>query len=97
MRRVVWSESALSDFERAIIHIAMQDASAARLVAGRIDATAGRLADIPAGRPGRVLGTYEKPVLKTPYVIAYTVSDGAVTILRVIHGSRDWPEGDWPT
>lgn len=96
MRRLVWSESALADFERAILYIAEQDVSAARLVADRIDETARLLAEMPVGRPGRVIGTYEKSVLRTPYIFAYAVSDHSVTILRVIHGSRDWPEGEWP-
>jgi toxin ParE1/3/4 len=96
MRRVVWSESAFSDFEQAIFYVAERNVSAARLVANRVDAAARQLAEMPVGRPGRVLGTYEKPVLRTPCIIAYAVSDSAITILRLIHGSRDWPEGDWP-
>lgn len=96
MRRLVWSESALADFVQAISFIAGQDATAPRLVAERIDAAGRQLAEMPIGRPGRVLGTYEKPVLRTPYIIAYAVSERTVTVLRVIHGSRDWPEGEWP-
>lgn len=96
MRRLVWSESAFADFSQAISYIAERNPSAARLVAERIDAALRQLAEIPLGRPGRVLGTYEKPVLKTPYTVAYAVSEQSVTILRVIHGSRDWPEGEWP-
>jgi toxin ParE1/3/4 len=52
------------------------------------------------GRIGRVSGTYEKVVGGLPYVIAYAITDRAgreaVTILRVIHGARDWPDEDWP-
>lgn len=96
MRRLVWSESALADFEQAISYIAARDRSAALLVMERIDIAARHLAETPIGRPGRVLGSYEKSVLRTPYIIAYAVSDSSITILRVIHGSRDWPEGEWP-
>lgn len=96
MRHLVWSESALADFSQAISWIVERDVSAARLVAERIDSTARQLAEMPIGRPGRVLGTYEKPVLRTPYIVAYALTDQNVTILRVIHGSRDWPEGEWP-
>lgn len=96
MRRLVWSESALADFAQAISFIADRDPSAARLVAERVDTAGRRLAEMPVGRPGRVLGTYEKPVLRTPYIIAYAMSGHTVTILRVIHGSREWPEGEWP-
>jgi plasmid stabilization system protein ParE len=53
------------------------------------------------GRKGRVGGTYEKPVPRLPYIMAYalsTLADGseAVVILRVIHGVRNWPEDEWP-
>lgn len=96
MRRLVWSQSALADFEQAILYLAEREVAAARLVAERIDKAARQLADMPTGRSGRVLGTYEKFVPKTPYIIAYAVADQSITILHVIHGSRDWPEGEWP-
>ena len=96
MRRLVWAESALADFEQAISYLAQEDRSAARLVAERIDHASRQLAAIPTGRPGRVAGTYEKSVARSPYIIAYAISGHTVTILRVIHGSRDWPEGEWP-
>jgi len=35
-------------------------------------------------------------VLRTPYILAYALSEDTLTILRVIHGSRDWPEDAWP-
>ncbi|CAM5774227.1 type II toxin-antitoxin system RelE/ParE family toxin [Bosea minatitlanensis] len=52
------------------------------------------------GRPGRVAGSYERPVTRLPYIIAYAlVFQGGrevIAILRVIHAARDWPEEDWP-
>lgn len=96
MSRIAWSQSALADFARAISYIAERDASAARLVAGRIDRAVRQLAEMPTGRPGRVHGTYEKPVLRTPYIVAYAVDERGITILHVIHGRRDWREGEWP-
>lgn len=96
MRKLVWSSSALSDFEQAISYLARQDAATARLVAGRIDATARKLAEISTGRPGRVAGTYEKSVGRTPYIIAYAISGDTCAILRIIHDRRDWPRGAWP-
>lgn len=70
--------------------------SAARLVRQRIARTVELLAETPVGHPGRVKGTYEKLVLRTPYIIAYALSDQAVTLLHVIHSHRDWPEDTWP-
>ena len=41
-----------------------------------------------------------KPVGGLPYIIAYAIDrkDDAETIavLHVIHGARDWREGEWP-
>lgn len=96
MRLVAWSDDALQDFDSAILYIAREDSQAATLVADRIEAAVGLLAEMPIGRQGRVKGTYEMPVQKTRYIIAYALSDRAITILRVIHGSRDWPDDAWP-
>ena len=96
MRDVIWSDDALDDLEAAFLHTAQDNRHAASLVADRIEAAVALLARHPIGRPGRVKDTYEKPVLKTPYIIAYTVSDETLAILRVIHTSRDWPSGAWP-
>jgi toxin ParE1/3/4 len=96
MRRLVWAESALADFEQAITYLAHQDRSAARLVAERIDHAARQLAKVPTGRPGRVTGTYEKSVARTPYIIAYALHGEGIIVLRVIHSARNWPTENWP-
>ena len=101
MRRVVWSNDALTEFDQIIDHIARDDPRAAIGVADRIDETVLALAEMPVGRQGRVAGTYEKVVVGLPYIIAYALSRGptgdeTLTVLRVIHGARNWPEGEWP-
>jgi plasmid stabilization system protein ParE len=52
------------------------------------------------GRPGRVAGTYEKSVTGLRYIIAYALTRRGdreiVSILRVIHTARDWPDEEWP-
>ena len=55
-------------------------------------AAVARLADHPVmGRPGRVAGTRELPVVGTPYVVVYRVEAAAVVVLRILHGARRWP------
>jgi toxin ParE1/3/4 len=46
------------------------------------------------GRPGRVDGTREMVIVRTRYIVAYTIDPHieAVIILRVIHGARRWPD-----
>jgi toxin ParE1/3/4 len=65
-------------------------------VTERIDRAARDLGAMQIGRPGRVVGTYEKVVTGLPYIVAYAVEPAEVIILRVIHGARDWPPGRWP-
>ena len=99
-RPVRWEREALDDFKAQIGYIATDNPYAAQRVASRIQAAAASLGDMVAGRPGRVAGTYERVVTHLPYIIAFEISetgDGeAITILRVIHTSRDWPEGERP-
>jgi len=43
------------------------------------------------GRVGRVDGTRELVIDRTPYIAVYRLVDDAVRILRILHGSRLWP------
>ncbi len=71
------------------------------MVSARLRTAATQLGELPTGRPGRVPATYEKLAPGLPYILAYeiaTAPDGSelIAILHVIHGARDWPEGEWP-
>lgn len=44
------------------------------------------------GRPGRVPGTRELVVTRTPYIVAYKLRNDTVEVLRVLHGARMWPD-----
>lgn len=101
MRPVVWSKHAHNDFRGIIGYIAQDNPTAAHNVATRIDQTIQALAATPTGRKGRVSGSYEKVVRGMPYIIAYALGEEpkgheTITILRVIHGARDWREESWP-
>ncbi|EQB32648.1 type II toxin-antitoxin system RelE/ParE family toxin [Sphingobium ummariense] len=98
MRYVQWSHDALADLERQVITIAKDNPQAAHRVAKRIRATGDALAEFATGHPGRVSGTYEKSVTRLPYIIAYALSEDAtvLTILHVIHTSRNWLADEWP-
>jgi toxin ParE1/3/4 len=101
VRDIVWSDSSLDDLDSLAAYIAADNRSAAVRVLDRIEQTVDNLAHAPTGRTGRVAGTYEKPVRGLPYIIAYALQrrprgGERVVVLRVIHGARDWPEGEWP-
>jgi toxin ParE1/3/4 len=44
------------------------------------------------GRPGRVHGTRELVITRTPYIAIYRLSSEAIQILRLLHGAQQWPE-----
>jgi toxin ParE1/3/4 len=98
---VVWSENALDDLDSAIAYVAADNPIAARKVLERIDAAGDSLGQVATGRRGRVAGTYEKSVRGLPYILAYAIQPlpggrERIVILRVIHGARNWPPGEWP-
>jgi plasmid stabilization system protein ParE len=101
VRDVVWADVALNDMDSLAEYIAADNRTAALKVLDRIERTVENLSHAPTGRAGRVAGTYEKPIRGLPYIIAYALqrrSKGVerLVILRVIHGARNWPEGEWP-
>ncbi len=96
MRRVVWSDDALDDLDDAMFFIGADSPGAAHIVVDRIEAAIDLLAEMPVGRVGRVTGTYEWHVQRTPYIVSYSLTDETLHVLHVIHGSRNWPAGEWP-
>lgn len=91
---IIWSPEAIGDLAAARAFIAENNPEAARRVALHIiDTIETTLAGNPnIGRPGRVPGTRELVIAKTPFVIPYRVKNDSIHILRVYHGARRWPE-----
>jgi plasmid stabilization system protein ParE len=82
----------MQDLERLAVYIAEESERNAFLVESRIHESAKRLSLIQGGgRPGRVTGTRELVVLRTPYILVYRLTAGTVCILRVYHCARRWP------
>jgi plasmid stabilization system protein ParE len=90
--KVIWSHRAKRDLQGLVVTIAEESLQRADLVSGRILRSAQLLYRTPrAGRPGRVAGTRERVVGRTPYILAYKILSARVKILRVYHGARRWP------
>ena len=88
-----WTRQAIADLDHAFDFVATDDPRAARVLIETIDrATGGLTAHPQLGRPGRVSGTRELVVPRTPYIVAYRLDRGTIAILAVIHGARRWPE-----
>jgi toxin ParE1/3/4 len=101
VREVRWSVAALEDLESVLVHIAADNPTAAFAVIDKLETIGTQLGEMATGRKGRVSGTYEKPVVGLPYILAYAIEtrpDGTerIVILRIIYGARDWPDESWP-
>ncbi len=90
--RLEWSVLAFEDRLAIFDHIEADSPRAAILTDGRILDQVRRLKHFPGiGRPGRIVGTRELIVNRTPYIVAYRVAGDKVVILRVLHGAQMWP------
>jgi toxin ParE1/3/4 len=90
----VWSPEAIADLESLRAYIEQDDPAAARRVALHIIHNVETLLpDHPdMGRPGRVSGTRELVIPKTPFIVPYRLEGNRIQILRVFRGARRWPE-----
>jgi addiction module RelE/StbE family toxin len=90
--RLQWSIFAQTDRNAIFEYIEADSPQAAITVDDRIRAQVSRLARYPqSGRPGRVAGTRELVIHRTPYIAAYRIAGDTVRILRVLHGAQPWP------
>ena len=91
--RIEWLPVAARERESQLAYVAERNPWAAIDMGDAIEAAVQQLAHHPQlGRLGRVEGTRELVIGHTPYVVVYTVSDEAVRVLRVLHGSQQWPD-----
>lgn len=90
---VVWSRRAIRNIRAARAYIARENPVAASVVIERIIQQVEMLLNFSPGigRPGRIAGTRELVVARTPYVVVYRIGTDHVDILAVIHHARDWP------
>jgi toxin ParE1/3/4 len=92
--KVVWSPEAIDDLAALRAFIAENDPGAARrIVLAILRHIEELLPDNPEmGRPGRVPGTRELVIPRTPFIAPYRFSGNTLQVLRVYHGARRWPE-----
>lgn len=90
--KLVWSKAAIRDLDEIAAYIAADSEKVAELVEVRNDREAQLLSRFPqCGRIGRVPGTRERVVGRTPFILAYRFVSGRVRILRIYRGARKWP------
>ena len=72
--------------------IAKEAPEVVRTLALLIDKAATQIAAFPlVGRPGRVVGTRELIIARTPFILVYRIKGAAVEVLRVLHSAQKWP------
>jgi toxin ParE1/3/4 len=91
---ILWSPEAIEDLTSLRAYIAGDNPSVAREVVLHIMHDIEQLlSDNPQmGRPGRVPGTRELVIPRTPFIVPYRLQRNIIQILRVFHGARRWPE-----
>jgi toxin ParE1/3/4 len=91
---LIWSPESIHDLISLRAHIAEHDPAAAKRVALHIlYCVENLLSENPQlGNPGRVPGTRELVIPKTPYIVPYRIRGTTIEIVRVYHSSRRWPE-----
>ena len=91
---IVWSPEAIEDLLSLRVHIAEDNPAAARRVVLHVlESIEQLLPDNPQiGRAGRVSGTRELVIPRTPYIVPYRFQRTTIQILRVYHGARRWPD-----
>ena len=43
------------------------------------------------GRPGRLEGTRELVISRTPFIVVYRVKGMRIEVIRLLHSSQQWP------
>ena len=91
---IVWSPRAIEHLAHLREYIARDNPNAANRIASALLEAVERLAKLPnLGRPGRVAGTRELVVSRTPYIIAYKFRGDRLEIVAVFHARQKWPTG----
>jgi toxin ParE1/3/4 len=92
---VVWQDEADADLDRILDNIEKESPGGALTMALAIRHGANvLLSEHPKiGRRGRVAGTRELVIARTPFVVVYRVraKPERVEIIRVLHGAQKWP------
>ena len=88
-----YTSRAQTDLSEIFTYLDMRDKQAAKRVINTIERSAKNLATHPlTGRQTDFADIRIKPIPNYPYLIFYQVTGNELTILRVWHSAREWPE-----
>ncbi|HDR8990767.1 TPA: type II toxin-antitoxin system RelE/ParE family toxin [Burkholderia vietnamiensis] len=92
---LVWTPRARRAREEAIDYIAQDNPVAALGQLDEIERQTDMLIQHPEmGRPGRVDGTRELVISRTPFIVVYRLKPraGRIELIRFLHGAQQWPK-----
>ena len=92
MGKIIWSPIALEDVDSIAEYVARDSTDQSSLFVIRLIGATGRLQDFP--NSGRIIPEIGNPgcreIIYGSYRIMYRLSEDAVWITGIVHGSRDW-------
>lgn len=91
--KIRWTEQAANDLKSVHEYLDERNPRAADATVERIFSGIDVLEQFPQlGRIGRIKGTREFVVAKTPFIVMYRLYHEQVEILGILHGARKWPK-----
>ncbi len=90
--RLIWSRPAI-DIRRSIFdRIKVEALEAAKRTVTKLRDRANSLQSMPhQGRMGRVSGTFELVISRTPYILIFAIEGNEIRILTILHHAQQWP------
>ena len=90
--RIDWRPKAERDLDSIVDYIATDNPRAAVAQGEEVYEQVADLKNFPErGKRGRVQGTFELVIGRTPYIAAYRIKGNKIQILRILHSSQPWP------
>ena len=90
--KLVWLRRAIADRDMQLDYIAQDNPLAAISQDEQIEHQVDMLMQHPQmGRPGRLRGTRELVISRTPFIVVYRVKGTRIEVIRMLHSSQQWP------
>ncbi|MBK5275844.1 MAG: type II toxin-antitoxin system RelE/ParE family toxin [Desulfuromonadales bacterium] len=91
--KLSWLPVAINERYDQLEYIALDDPRAAISQDEEIEQQTNLLTTQPKmGRTGRVKGTRELVISRTPFIAVYRIEGQRIEILRFLHGAQKWPK-----
>ena len=92
LKTIEWLPVAISNRFEQLDYIAQDNPLAAMSQDEEIEHQVDMLMQHPQiGRPGRLRGTRELVISRTPFVVVYRVKGTRIEVIQLLHSSQQWP------